>query len=165
MNTADIEWRINMQDKDKFGGNPQAAIESALRMHPGVRDAAAVYDCRDGFAAFAVPENPYMNEIPGRGVAEPALLGKWRKTFDLSQLTKEAASAPLGFNTIGWNSSYTRQPIPLEEIREWVETTVEDILRLEPKSVYEIGCGTGMLLMRIAPSCERYAAADFSPVC
>jgi len=153
-----------MQDKDKPDSNPQAAIENALRMHPGVRDAAAVHDSRDGFAAFAVPDDPYMNEMPGRGAAEPALLGKWRKTFDLSQLTKEAATAPLGFNTIGWNSSYTRQPIPLEEIREWVETTVGDILQLAPKSVYEIGCGTGMLLMRIAPSCERYAASDFSPV-
>jgi SAM-dependent methyltransferase len=153
-----------MQDNGKPDADRQAAIENVLRMHPGVKDAAAIHDGRDSFTAFAVLDDQYMDDIPGRGAAGPALLGKWRKTFDLSQLTKEAASTPVGLNTIGWNSSYTRQPIPVEEIREWVETTVGDILQLAPKAVYEIGCGTGMLLMRIAPICERYVATDFSPV-
>jgi SAM-dependent methyltransferase len=49
-------------------------------------------------------------------------------------------------------------------MREWVEGTVTDILELSPKTVYEIGCGTGMLLMRIAPHCDRYVGVDFSPV-
>ena len=47
---------------------------------------------------------------------------------------------------------------------EWVETTVADILRLGPKSIYEIGCGTGMLLMRIVPHLDRYVGVDFSRV-
>jgi SAM-dependent methyltransferase len=49
-------------------------------------------------------------------------------------------------------------------MREWVENTVADILQLAPKSVYEIGCGTGLPLMRIAPRTDRYVAADFSAV-
>ena len=36
------------------------------------------------------------------------------------------------------------------------------ILRLSPARVLEIGCGTGLLLFRIAPRCERYVATDFS---
>jgi len=142
----------------------QAVVEKILHMHPGVREAAAVHDGHDGFVAFVVPDELLMDGISVRGTAGSTLLGKWQKTFDLSQLSKEAASAPVGFNTIGWNSSYTRQPIPAEEIKEWVENTVEDILLLSPTSVYEIGCGTGMLLMRIAPHCDRYVAVDFSPV-
>ena len=47
-------------------------------------------------------------------------------------------------------------------MREWVQLSVSKILGFAPKSVYEIGCGTGMLLLRVAPSCQRYAAADFS---
>jgi len=142
----------------------QAIIEDQLRKHPGVRDTEVFFDDRDGCVALVVPDDTYMDHISGRAASGANVLSKWRKTFDLSQLTKEAASAPVGFNTIGWNSSYTRQPIPTDEIREWVENTVRDILQLAPKTVYEIGCGTGMLLMRIAPGCKRYAAADFSPV-
>jgi SAM-dependent methyltransferase len=142
----------------------QAVIEDALREHAGVREAAVVHDGRGGLLAFVVPDDAYLDEVLGRGIAAATILGKWRKVSDLSQLTKEAASAPVGFNTIGWNSSYTRQPIPAEAIQEWVETTVADILQLAPKAMYEIGCGTGMLLMRIAPHCDRYVAVDFSPV-
>lgn len=142
----------------------QAAIEHRLREHPGVEDSAVFLDDRHGWVAFVVPNNAYLDDISGRGDAGSTVLNKWRKTFDLSQLAKAAGDAPVGFNTLGWNSSYTRQPIPPEEIREWVEATVAEILELGPKAVYEIGCGTGMLLMRIAPHCDRYVAVDFSPV-
>lgn len=138
-------------------------IEDVLRAHPGVREAAVVRDNSNTIWAFVIPDDEYMDNILGRTNAGSTVVGKWRKAYDLSQLTKEAASAPAGFNTIGWNSSFTRQPIPREQIREWVEATVADILRLTPKMVYEVGCGTGMLLMRIAPHCERYVAVDFSP--
>jgi len=40
---------------------------------------------------------------------------------------KEAASAELGINIAGWNSSYTRQPIPAHEMREWLDNTVAEI--------------------------------------
>jgi SAM-dependent methyltransferase len=142
----------------------QAAIDHLLRQHPGVEDSAVFFDDRHGCVAFVVPNNAYLDDISGRGDAGSTVLSKWRKTFDLSQLAKAVAGTPVGFNTLGWNSSYTRQPIPPDEIREWVETTVGEILELGPKAVYEIGCGTGMLLMRIAPRCERYVAVDFSPV-
>lgn len=153
-----------MPNEKAKAANWQVVIENALRMHPGVQEAGVVHDGRDGIAAFVVPGDPYLDDVLGRGTAGSSVLGKWRKTFDLTQFTKNAASAPVGFNTMGWNSSYTRQPISLEEMREWVETTVADILQLAPKAVYEIGCGTGMLLMRIAPCCDRYVAVDFSSV-
>ena len=44
----------------------------------------------------------------------------------------------------------------------WVETTVERIKALRPKSVWEIGCGTGLLLFRVAPGSERYYGTDIS---
>ena len=47
-------------------------------------------------------------------------------------------------------------------MREWVDTTVERILALHPRHVLEIGCGTGLLLFRIAPECSRYTGVDFS---
>ena len=55
------------------------------------------------------------------------------------------------FDIEGWNSSYTGRPIPAEEMREWVERTVARILALGPRRVLEVGCGTGLLLFRVAP--------------
>jgi amino acid adenylation domain-containing protein len=66
------------------------------------------------------------------------------------------------FNTIGWNSSYSGLPIPATEMRSWAEDTVSRILALSPRRVLEIGCGTGMLLFRIAPQTEQYHATDVS---
>jgi len=68
----------------------------------------------------------------------------------------------LQFNTTGWNSSYTGEPIPLEQMQEWVNDRVQQIIDLKPERVLEIGCGTGLLLFQIAPHCQKYVATDFS---
>jgi ubiquinone/menaquinone biosynthesis C-methylase UbiE len=152
------------KNKEARCANRLYEIESVLRAHPGVRDVDVIDDGCDGLVAFVVPDEPYADGVLGLGTAGENVLGKWQKVFDLSQLSKHAASASAGFNTEGWNSSFTRSSIPADEMREWVENTVGDILRLKPKNVCEIGCGTGLLVMRIAPHCDRYVAVDFSPV-
>ena len=142
------------------------ASSAVLCEHPAVRDAAA---CRlvspDGQAvvAFVLAEGNYVDDVLGRKEAESSQLRRWRKTYDLTQLTKAPASSEFAFNTLGWKSSYTRQPIPPEDMMEWVQTTVERISALGPEEVLEIGCGTGMLLLRLAPACKRYVAVDFAP--
>ena len=136
-------------------------VENVLRSHPGVREAARSRDANGNTVAFVVPDDSYPDKL-GSGANDKVTLKKWRKIHDRNQLTKEAAVAQTGFNTAGWNSSYTHKPIPAEEIHEWVDATVASVLELRPLRVYEIGCGTGLLITRIAPYCERYAATDFS---
>jgi ubiquinone/menaquinone biosynthesis C-methylase UbiE len=142
-------------------------LEKLLRAHPGVRN-AAVISCRtpegqERLVGYIVPNDGYLESVAAVNEEERSRLQKWRKTFDLTQFAKEAKSAEPGFNIAGWNSSYTRQPIPAQEMREWVECTVKDILSFQPEETLEVGCGTGLLLSRIAPNCRRYFAADFSP--
>jgi ubiquinone/menaquinone biosynthesis C-methylase UbiE len=138
------------------------AVEAVLDMHRGVRKAAVFRDERDALVAMVVPDDSYMDDVLSRGRAQAAAIGRWQKTYDLTYLTKTAASGPIGFDTVSWDSSYTRRAIPPKDMREWVDTTVSTILQLQPKCVYEIGCGTGMLLTKIARSCNRYVGADFS---
>ena len=64
----------------------------------------------------------------------------------------------------GWNSSYTGDPIPLDEMLEWRSATVDRIMALRPRRVLEIGVGSGLLLSQIAPRCEQYVATDMSAV-
>lgn len=141
----------------------QEQVEAVLRGHAGVRDAAVVGNEDGTQVALVVADGSYLREIAGYQTAQSGSVAKWRKVYDLSQRTKEAEEAPVGFNTAGWASSYTREPIPAAEMAEWVDTTVADILRLKPRKVYEIGCGSGLLLMRIARACESYVGNDFAP--
>ena len=72
------------------------------------------------------------------------------------------------FNTAGWNSSFTGLPYPEREIHEWADLGVERILTLardtaQHPRVLEIGCGTGMILFRVAPHVQHYVGVDFSP--
>lgn len=142
-------------------------VEAVLREHPGVRNAVALFRGANAgeqkLIAYVVADAKYLETLITATEEQPKRLQKWRKTFDLMQFGKDAAASPVAFNIAGWNSSYSRQPIPAEEMREWVDETVKSILALHPREVLEIGCGTGLLLLRIAPYCKRYVATDFSP--
>ena len=45
---------------------------------------------------------------------------------------------------------------------EQVAQTVERVLATGARRVLEIGCGTGLLLFRLAPRCDRYVGTDLS---
>jgi SAM-dependent methyltransferase len=49
-------------------------------------------------------------------------------------------------------------------MEEWLNVTIERITALKPDRVLEVGCGTGLLLERLAPYCQFYHATDFSRV-
>ena len=71
---------------------------------------------------------------------------------------------PAGFreNFAGWNSMYDGLPIPVDEMREWRDATVDRIEELAPRRVLEIGVGSGLILSRLAPGCEAYWGTDLS---
>jgi amino acid adenylation domain-containing protein len=145
-------------------------IEATLAEHPAVRAVAVVLredspgDRR--LCGYVVPDPRLAVEAAADG-GQPLAgerVGDWRQIFDDTYAADAAdAGADPAFNIVGWNSSYDAQPIPPAEMRVWVETTVERILALRPRRVLEIGCGTGLLLFRVAPHGERYVARDVSP--
>jgi len=82
---------------------------------------------------------------------------QWQSAFDTSY-----AAIGEGPSFVGWNSSYTRRPIPEAEMREWLGGTVARILALQPRRLLEIGCGAGLLLQHLAPASEVYCGTDIS---
>ncbi|MBL9168126.1 MAG: amino acid adenylation domain-containing protein [Verrucomicrobiales bacterium] len=52
---------------------------------------------------------------------------------------------------------------PEFQTAEWVETTAARVRALAPRRIFEAGCGSGQLLLRLAPETESYWASDPSP--
>jgi amino acid adenylation domain-containing protein len=85
----------------------------------------------------------------------------WGALFDELYAGEGAADDPT-FDVSGWRSTFTGEPLPAAEMREWLADTVDRLLALRPRRVLEIGCGTGLLVFRLAPCCESYLATDVS---
>jgi pristinamycin I synthase-3/4 len=126
-------------------------IEAQLRRHDGVGDALALVH-GDQLLGYVVARD----DAPG--TAQAAHISNWQQLYDATH----ADGAASDFNISGWNSSYDGAPIPAAEMRIWVEETVARIRALQPERVLEIGCGTGLLLTRLAPRCRSYLGLDFS---
>lgn len=92
-------------------------------------------------------------------------LEEWNLLFDGSY-GNTGMDYPAEANFSGWGSSYSKGPIPPEQLMEWVEATVTRVRSVIPPKarVLELGCGTGLLLFRLAPDAASYVATDFSSV-
>jgi amino acid adenylation domain-containing protein len=134
-------------------------IEAVLNQHSAVEHAVvAVKERAAGDKQLVAYIKPTPQSVDT--ISSEAHVTLWQTLYD--QTYSQAGAAALTFNIAGWKSSYTGQPIAANEMQEWVDETVTRILALKPQRVLEIGCGTGLLLARIAPQCERYIGTDFS---
>jgi amino acid adenylation domain-containing protein len=142
-------------------------IEARLNEHEDVKEAAVVVsEKEDGdkrLVAYYVADGAHRNGKE-RETAKTEQVAAWATTYNAIISGGDHPRDDSTFNIAGWVSSYTGQPIAREEMREWLDRTVERVQSLRPKRVWEIGCGTGLLLFRIAPECTLYRGTDVSAV-
>ncbi len=162
-----IEFLGRTDDQVKIRGyriEPRE-IEAVLKRHPAVGNALVL--CREErpgdkrLVAYITLERETDAMRDMTRAAERELVSTWKLLYE--ETYKQPPDSDPIFNTSGWISSYTGEPIPREEMHEWVTHTVDRIMSLHPDRVMEIGCGTGLLLSRIAPRCSAYTGTDFSP--
>src|SRR5690606_19404067 len=100
-----------------------AEVEVALRKRDGVAQAAvAARADRLGERRLVACVGP---ELPDADVSEH--VEKWRAIYDSMYGDTGPDTAGIGDDFTGWNSSYTRAPIPLSEMRQWRAATVERV--------------------------------------
>ncbi|MBE9059360.1 class I SAM-dependent methyltransferase, partial [Sphaerospermopsis sp. LEGE 08334] len=144
----------------KLESRQQRELDPSTTDHDSVTPVDTASDKR--LVAYLVPalERQILTQQLAQWQSE--YVGDWQMLYEQTYEQPQTTIDDVTFNISGWNSSYTKEPIPAWEMREWVENTVGRILSLSPQRVLEIGCGSGLLLSRIAPNCEEYWGCDYS---
>ncbi len=143
-------------------------IETALSDHRSVQ--MAVVSAREDspgekrLVAYVVPNASDNTEVEELGDSN----SYWEKQWDM--LYGNAIAEEKDWTNVSEDPTlkvvrWTEDVVDAEaEMHEWVTPVIERLSNLNPDSVLEIGCGTGLLLLSMAPQCSRYVGTDYSKV-
>jgi amino acid adenylation domain-containing protein len=142
-------------------------IESVLGEHPAVQAAAAVVreeqpgDPRLVAYVVARQENPRDAELRIESEWLSDVASQFESGYSAAIEEAGEGSSPSHdptLNIYAWSGLEKTE----EEVTEWVEQIAARVLRLRPKKLLEIGCGTGLVLFRLTPHCEEFWGTDLS---
>ncbi|MFX3681347.1 MAG: amino acid adenylation domain-containing protein [bacterium] len=144
-------------------------IESMIGQHPGVAETIVQIQSdpsdEDRLVAWLTPDDAAGELRAQLDRLQVDQVSLWQDLHEDSYRdTLTYADNDPTFNVIGWDSNYTRKPLSENEMREYVGHTVDQVRKLAPRRILEIGVGTGLLMFPLAKDCEHYLACDLSTV-
>ncbi|MDB6077654.1 MAG: hypothetical protein JWO82_1401, partial [Akkermansiaceae bacterium] len=154
--SGDLECLGRMDDQVKVRGFriELGDIESHLAEHPAV--AQAVVAVRDNRLIG------YVRPVSSEAGDDTKL---WQDQWDMlyKSAIDQSGSAKLD-QLDAVITSWAGIDNAEGQVAEWIDTTIARITEYGPRRIFEIGCGTGQILSRLASGAEAYWAADISKV-
>ena len=159
LSSGDLEYLGRKDDQVKIRGFriELGEIENAILKNNLVSEVVVLPDStHNQLIAFVNANDDALKKSCKN--SENDQVNSWKDVFEDTY----SSSDDEGFNLSGWNSSYTGEEYSSLVMENWVDSTVARILDLNPKNIYEIGCGTGLLLYKLYNQCDHYIGVDLS---
>lgn len=139
--------------KEKIQNIKKNILIIAESKHMGIVN-RLLWECRNVSAVlYSDIDNPY--EI------EESVTKKDRLLWDVQAHNSQTQAA-----MSGWLNSYNNEEFTDEELQEYVENSRQKLLPYmnENSKVLEVGIGSGMIAMKLAPLCKSYTGCDISKI-
>jgi SAM-dependent methyltransferase len=144
------------------GGLATGIVLETLAADPLVAGVAVDETPRPGGPITLTAAVRLREDAVGAATSPEERAATWADVFDDAYAAELSEGADA--DTATWRSSLTGDRLGAAEMAEWAAATTARILACAPRRVLEVGCGTGTLVRRLAPHCERYVATDVSGV-
>ncbi|MBD2813655.1 amino acid adenylation domain-containing protein [Xenorhabdus sp. Flor] len=164
--------RVDSQVKIRSHRIELGEIETVLSGHDALSSAVVIAYGQDEdkkLIAYVCPNTQWLGEKATEFNA--GSVENWTEIFDeqyrqpIAENTRKeniSDSVESDSDFSGWVNSYTKQPMALEQMEEWLAGIMHRINTLHPHRLLEVGCGSGLLLYRYAEQCESVVATDIS---
>lgn len=164
--TVEFLGRVDRQVKIAGHRIELDELESILSRHPAVGAVAVVATGKADGASELIAYVAPSRDPAAQGLQETHV-DQWRQIWDdayagVTDRDAPSDELPDARDFAGWLSSYTGEPIALDEMREWLLRTVDRCTALGARRVVDVGVGVGLFARRLAAQAESYIGFDLS---
>ena len=174
--TIEFLGRIDSQVKVRGHRIELGEIEAVMLCDHSISAVAVAVESGERLVACVSPRPDAVDSPSAEGSADTSARARdadiaeveaWTSAFDYAWAKADGITSDPTLNFSGYANTYTPGAMhTVATISEWAEETVRRVAALEPRRVLELGCGSGMILFRVArlPGVERCVGADISAV-
>ncbi|GAA0460375.1 condensation domain-containing protein [Sphingomonas molluscorum] len=130
-------------------------IERTIYEHPGVEF------CRVSRLSAGASQSLVAFVVAQPASLAGALTDQWEQAFDALYLPACRDESPV-LDFTGWTDTASGDPIPVDQMTEWLDDIVRLIGGLAPRRVLEVGAGLGLIALSLAGRTQEYVATDIS---